>query len=240
MVQLRPMLAVETELSFEYLSDIFRAPEKSDRRRQIDDDTLSFDQKWNNLAYNFMNADDFMPENIWAEKDSRLENIDPRVPPTTAWTGEQLRKTFRTLKSHFAKVDDMFHISGNLEAGADVADRFMGHVGRLLPDESDDLHKVMLFAFWAFDKHPPQFITRAKPQHQQFDSSDANNNGSSGKKRKKTTEGTEILSAAIASLAPDKKEQKHKVALLATQARGKSIKRKEICSVESVKNVKDI
>jgi hypothetical protein len=87
------MLAVETEPSFEYLSDIFRAPEKSDRRRQIDDDTLSFDQKWNNLAYNFMNADDFMPENIWAEKDSRLENIDPRVPPTTAWTGEQLRKT---------------------------------------------------------------------------------------------------------------------------------------------------
>jgi hypothetical protein len=145
------MLAVETELSFEYLSDIFRAPEKSDRRRQIDDDTLSFDQKWNNLAKNFMNADDFMPENIWAEKDSRLENIDPRVPPTTAWTGEQLRKTLGTLKSHFAKVDDnMFCRSGNLEAGADVeeAGRFMGRVGRLLlPDESDDVHKIMLFAF---------------------------------------------------------------------------------------------
>jgi hypothetical protein len=88
-----------------------------------------------------------------------LENIDPRVPPTTAWTGEQLRKIFRTLKSHFAKVD---------EAGADVeeVDRFMGHGGRLLPEESDDVHNIMLFAFWAFDKHPPQFITHAKPQHQ--------------------------------------------------------------------------
>jgi hypothetical protein len=62
------MLAVETEPSFEYLSDNFRAPEKSDRKRQIDDDTLSFDQKWNNLANNFMNADDFMPKNIWREK----------------------------------------------------------------------------------------------------------------------------------------------------------------------------
>ncbi len=30
------MLAVETEPSFEYLGDIFRVPEKSDRRRQFD------------------------------------------------------------------------------------------------------------------------------------------------------------------------------------------------------------
>jgi hypothetical protein len=47
----------------------------------------------------------------------------------------------------------MFHRSGNLEAGTDAeeADRFMGHVGRLLPDESDDVHLIMLFAFWAFD-----------------------------------------------------------------------------------------
>ncbi len=43
----------------------------------------------------------------------------------------------------------MFHRSGNFEAGADVemADRFMGHVGRLLPDESEDVHKILLFAF---------------------------------------------------------------------------------------------
>ncbi len=88
-------IAVEINPSFEYLSDIFRVlPEKSDKRRQIDGDSLSFEQKWNNLANNFMNADDFIPENIWAEKDSRLENIDPRVPPTTAWTGEQLRTPF--------------------------------------------------------------------------------------------------------------------------------------------------
>ncbi len=95
----------------------------------------------------------------------------------------------------------------------------MGRVGRLLPDESEDVHKIMLLAFRAFDKHPPQFITHAKPQQQQFDSSGANNNAGSGKKRKKTTEGAEILSAAIAPLAPDKEEHQDKVALLATQAK---------------------
>jgi hypothetical protein len=53
---------------------------------------------------------------------------------------------------------------------------------------SDDVHKILLSAFWEFNKHPPQFITCAKPQNQQFDSSDVNdkeqpNNAASNKKQ---------------------------------------------------------
>jgi hypothetical protein len=46
----------------------------------------------------------------------------------------------------------MFHRSGNLEAGADVeeADRLMGHVGRLLPDESKDVHKILITCLLGF------------------------------------------------------------------------------------------
>jgi hypothetical protein len=44
-----------------------------------------------------MNAIDFMPENVWDDKDSRKDGVEPRTPP---WTGEQLRKTFHAIKSH--------------------------------------------------------------------------------------------------------------------------------------------
>ncbi len=33
------------------------------------------------------------------------------------------------------------------------------------------MHNLLLFAFWAFDKKPPKFISHAKPVLEQFDSS---------------------------------------------------------------------
>ncbi len=58
-------------------------------------------------------------------------------------------------------MDEVFCRSGNLEAGADVdeADRFDGHIRRLLHNESEDLKVLLLFAFWAFNKKPPKFIS---------------------------------------------------------------------------------
>jgi hypothetical protein len=60
------------------------------------------------------------------------------------------------LKTKFALVDEVFCRSGNLEAGADIdkADRFDGHIRRFLPNESSTLQKLLLVAFWAFDKKP--------------------------------------------------------------------------------------
>jgi hypothetical protein len=166
------MLAVEPE-PFQQLSDIFAAAEKDAHRAQVDDKALSFNEKWNSLANHFFNAPDFQPENDFVDADSRISDIDPRSAPALPWTGETLRKTFRGLKTKFALVDDMFSRSGNLEAGADIdeADRFDGHVKRVLENDSPTLHKVMLFSFWVFDKKPPKFISRAKPPQQQFDSS---------------------------------------------------------------------
>ncbi len=51
-----------------------------------------------------MNAADFLPENEWAQLDSRIQDVDPRQPPISPWTGEQLRKHFRSLKTKFALV----------------------------------------------------------------------------------------------------------------------------------------
>jgi len=157
------MLAVEPD-SYLALNDIFAAPAKEARRAQIDDKSLSFNEKWNSLADCFMNAADFLPENEWAQLDSRIQDVDPRQPPISPWTGEQLRKHFRSLKTKFALVDECFCRSGNLEAGADIeeADHFDGHIRRLLPNDTAEVHTLLLFAFWAFDKKPPKFISRAK------------------------------------------------------------------------------
>jgi len=40
--------------------------------------------------------------------------------PSLPWTGEDLRKHFRSLKTKFALVDEVFCCSVNLEAGADI------------------------------------------------------------------------------------------------------------------------
>ena len=83
------MLAVEPD-SYLALNDIFAAPAKEARRAQIDDKNLSFNEKWNALADCFMNAEDFLPENEWANMDSRIQDVDPRQPLITPWSGEQL------------------------------------------------------------------------------------------------------------------------------------------------------
>ncbi len=213
------MLAVDPE-SYSALNDIFASPDKEVRQAQIDDKSLSFNEKWNSLANCFMNAGDFAPENEWANLNSRIKDVDPRSPPLTSWTGEQLRKHFRSLKTKFALVDEVFCRSGNLEAGADVdeADRFDGHIRRLLPNESADLHVLLLFAFWAFDKKPPKYISRAKPEAEQFDTSvaasDANpENRSSVKQRKRfrVEHDTDALARAVSSLAPSNEEQEQRV-----------------------------
>jgi hypothetical protein len=166
------MLAVEPD-SYLALNDIFAAPAKEARRAQIDDKNLSFNEKWNSLADCFMNAEDFLPENEWANMDSRIQDVDPRQPPITPWSGEQLRKHFPTLKTKFALVDDCFCRSGNLEAGANIdeADHFDGHIRRLLPNDTAEVHTLLLFEFWAFDKNPPKLISRAKPDNDQFNTS---------------------------------------------------------------------
>lgn len=47
-------------------------------------------------------------------------------------------------------------------ADNDEADCFDGHIRRLFPNESADLHMLLLFAFWAFDKTTPKFTSQVK------------------------------------------------------------------------------
>jgi hypothetical protein len=129
------------------------------------------------------------------------------------------------LKTKFALVDEVFCRSGNLEAGADIdeADRFDGHIRMLLPNESPDMWKLLLFAFWVFDKAPPKFISRAKPEDQQFDTSApasdkvAKEDKDGSRKRMRAVKDSESLAKAVASLASSKEEQKEKLKLLREQ-----------------------
>jgi len=157
-----------------------------------------------------MNADDFLPENQWSYLDSRIQDVDPRQPPFSPWTGEQLQKHFQTLKTKFALVDECFCCSGNLEARADIdeADGFDGHIRRLLPNDTMEVHTLLLCAFWAFDKKPPKFISRAKPEQDQFDTSLSQSTQPSNRKGlKTTTSDVEALAQAVSSLGATREEQ---------------------------------
>ncbi len=105
---------------------------------------------------------------------------------------------------------------GNLEAGADIdeADRFDGHIRRLLLNESSDVHTMLLFAFWAFDKKPPKFISWAKPVDEQFDTSTEVSAQNVKQKKSWPVKHGEALAVAVSSLAPSKEEQKERILLL--------------------------
>ena len=83
------MLAFDPEM-YEAPTSIFSSPAKEDRRAHIDDKSLSCNEKCNALANDFMNAEDFAPENVWADDDSRINDVDPRLPPCPPWSGEDL------------------------------------------------------------------------------------------------------------------------------------------------------
>jgi hypothetical protein len=55
----------------------------------------------------------------------------------------------------------------------------------LLPNEDSNLHQLLLFAFWAFDKKPQNFISRAKPESDQFDTSQPTSAVPESKKERK-------------------------------------------------------
>ena len=103
---------------------------------------------------------DFDSENSWAEMDLKITDVDPQMSPTIPWPGEQLHKPFLYLKTKFVLVDEVFYWLGNLEVDMDIneADHFDGHVHRLLPSEKPELHKLLQFAFWAFENKPHKFI----------------------------------------------------------------------------------
>jgi len=49
------------------------------------------------------------------------------------------------------------------------------------------VHTLLFFAFWAFDKEPSKFISRSKPEQDQFDTSSSQSTQPSSQKQLKTT-----------------------------------------------------
>jgi len=181
----------------------------------MDDASLSFNDKGNAIANYLMNTKDFAPDNVWVDDDSRISDVDLHLPPSPSQSGEQLWKHFHSLKTKFALVDEVFWWPGNLEVGADIdeADCFDGHIRRLLPDETAELQKLLLFAFWVFDKKPPKFVSHSKPEEQPFDTSTATSNvlakgDNNARKRMHASNVSEALAKAVASLALSEEEQK--------------------------------
>jgi hypothetical protein len=79
---------------------------------------------------------------------------------------------------------------------------------------------LLLFAFWVFDKAPPKFISRSKPEDQQFDTSAVapkHDDKDAARKRIRSSNKSDALAKAVASLAPTEGEQKEKIQLLQEQ-----------------------
>jgi hypothetical protein len=49
----------------------------------IDDKPLSFNEIWNSPGNDFMTIEYFSSENTLADDDSRVSDVDPRLPPIT-------------------------------------------------------------------------------------------------------------------------------------------------------------
>jgi hypothetical protein len=84
----------------------------------------------------------------------------------------------------------------------------------LLLNESSDVHTMLLFAFWAFDKKPPKFISRTKPVDEQFDTSTEVSAQKPKQKKSWPVNDGEALAVAVSSLAPSKEEQEGRFLLL--------------------------
>jgi hypothetical protein len=76
------------------------------------------------------------------------------------------------------------------------------------------VHTMLLFAFWAFDKKPPKFISWAKPVDEQFDTSTEVSAQNVKQKKSWPVNHGEALAVAVSSLAPSKEEQKERILLL--------------------------
>ena len=203
---------------------IHNAPSKETRRMRVEMNSLSFDAMWSDLANDFMNNSAWTPSNDWYQNDERIKNIHPNVAPLVPWSGEKLRETLRLFRTNFTIVKDVFRKSGSLEAGheLDEADRFWGHVQRLLVNVSEDVRLIILFSFWVFDGSWPTFLSSLQPESHQFDIGvkrslpiDLTDTGSTqdarSGKRTPTNGGFEILAQAMKSTAQEDEFTKHMI-----------------------------
>lgn len=89
------------------------------------------------------------------------------------------------------------------------------------PEKFPELHKLLLFVFWVFDKAPPKFISHSEPVDQQFDSSvtasKVQDKDDTSRKRMRATNDSEALAKVVALLAPSEQEQKEKLQFLKDQ-----------------------
>ena len=113
-----------------------------------------------------MNAPYYSLENEWADLYSPIQDVDPRLPPTISWTGEELQKHFSSLKTKSALVDECFCFSGNLEAGTDIkeADHFDGHIRRLLQMKLQKYIPCFNLHFGHLTKKLPYLFHKQNPQ----------------------------------------------------------------------------
>jgi hypothetical protein len=84
---------------------------------------------------------------------------------------------------------------------------------------SADVHNLLLFAFWAFDKKPPKFKLFVKPGLEQFDSLAvfSENNDSTEAKQCKIPGYQALAKVVFSPLASSQEEQEQRVQLLAEQ-----------------------
>lgn len=170
-----------------------------------------------------------------------------------------MRETLRLFRTNFTIVKDVFRKSGSLEAGheLDEADRFWGHVQRLLVNVSEDVRLIILFSFWVFDGSWPTFLSSLQPESHQFDIGvkrslpiDLTDTGSTqdarSGKRTPTNGGFEILAQAMKSTAQEDEftkhmiegaKDQHKISLLDIEAKQLDIELKKVSAAKEQINL---
>jgi hypothetical protein len=172
----RIIMLTKEEESFDLIQEIYSIPPKEEERQILDDKASRVNKLWDTLAEDFLLDDKFNPENSWADTDSRIKDIDPRIMPEHQkhkWNGTKLRLFFTSYKSYFSKVEKGFKRTGGYQGGAGVynGDEFFKLVEEELFELSHAEQHIVLFAFYAWDGYCPQVMKRSKPLENQYDTS---------------------------------------------------------------------
>ena len=150
----------------EKLDRIFGGANKELQRKELDDKSSRNPQLWEDLAVTF-NSSEYAPENDI--DDDRLSEIDPSKPPSTKWTGSELRTTFSKLRSVMTIKTRNFKASGqhvqgddNLDGDDELADSF-----NLSDEDHAKCNKdwewngcIYLFIYILYGRSAPHFVTR--------------------------------------------------------------------------------
>lgn len=128
-------------------------------RQELDDRNQRGSALWKDLV-DIFNSEEYTPTNT--VQDSRCNDINPSLPPSTPWQPEKLRTVFNQLRTKYTQVYDNFKQSGQMEESEDHSEGDDDFFSKYAGGDA-----VLLFIHILWERDSPAYCTRLLPQSNQ-------------------------------------------------------------------------